>query len=80
MEMFQVWQICGGSLPFFPGQLSGLWASGHEFGIPAYLESVAALENLILGLMTEWYSKKSPWNIVQYVKHFIFPPFLIVVL
>lgn len=53
MEMFQVWQICGGSLPFFPGQLLGLWASGHEFGIPAYLESVAALENLILGLMTD---------------------------
>ena len=50
MEMSQVWQVCGGGLPFFPGQLSGPWASGHSFGIPLKLEFFAALEDFILGL------------------------------
>lgn len=53
MEMFQVWQVCGGSLPISPGHLLGPWACGHNFGIPLKLESFAVLEDLILGLMTD---------------------------
>lgn len=76
MEMFQVWQVCGGSLPFFPGQLLGPWASGCNFGIPLKLESFAALEDLILVLMTDWCSKKRLWDLVQYFEFFIFSSFL----
>lgn len=53
MEMLQVWQVCGGGLPFRSGQLSAPWASGHNFGIPLNLESFVSLEDLILGLMTD---------------------------
>lgn len=46
MEMLQVWQVCGGSLPFCPGQLLAPWASGHNFGIPLNLEAFVSLEDL----------------------------------
>lgn len=75
MEMFWVWQVCGGSLPCFPGQLLGPWASGHSFGIP--LKPIAAVEDLILGLMMDWCSKSRPCNLLQYSElNLIFCSFL----